>query len=117
MSDNLEISVGGTKYQIACNDEERETVFALSQRLNKMINQLALDSRIAEEKTLLVFVALQLLSQLETAQKTNEDKGRLGETNPNKAPKYSQEELEQKILEVIEFMTEKVEGVKLAENI
>lgn len=54
----VEIQIGKSNYNIACEEDEKEKILDLADRLNQRIHDLTKTLRIADEKTLLVMAAL-----------------------------------------------------------
>ena len=65
----VELSIGKSIYKINCEESEKEKIVRLSARVNQRVNELALDFKNCDEKTLLVIAALTIEEELETAEK------------------------------------------------
>lgn len=64
----VEIQIGKTHYTIACEENEKDKILTLSERLNQRIKELAKTLKIADEKTLLVMSALNLEEELKESE-------------------------------------------------
>lgn len=61
----IEIPVGKSRYKITCEETEKERLELLGKKLNQRVNDLALQMKYTDEKTLLVITALMLEEELE----------------------------------------------------
>ncbi len=61
----MKIAVGKSTYIINCDKKDEEKLLRLAEKLNNRVNDLALDLKNADEKTLLVIAALNLEEELE----------------------------------------------------
>lgn len=61
----IEISVGRSKYKIACPELEKERLIEIAARLNERVNKMSLSLRNVDEKTLLVIAALTIEEELQ----------------------------------------------------
>jgi cell division protein ZapA (FtsZ GTPase activity inhibitor) len=61
----IEIPIGKSRYKINCEETEKEKFLHLANRLNQRINELSLQTKLADEKTLLVLSALMIEDELE----------------------------------------------------
>ncbi len=64
----VEIQIGKTHYNIACEEEEKDKILELAERLNQRIKGLTKTLKIADEKTLLVMAALNLEEELKESE-------------------------------------------------
>jgi len=67
----VEIKIGKSKYKIECEFSEKERILKLSESLNKRFNEISSSIKNADEKTILVILALMLKAEL--AEKNNND--------------------------------------------
>ncbi|MBU6338625.1 MAG: cell division protein ZapA [Rickettsiales bacterium] len=60
----VEIKIGKSKYKIECEFSEKERILKLSENLNKRFNDISSSIKNADEKTILVILALMLKAEL-----------------------------------------------------
>ncbi len=61
----VEISIGKSKYRIACLEEEEDRLVEIAARLNERVNKMSISLRNVDEKTLLVIAALTIEEELQ----------------------------------------------------
>jgi cell division protein ZapA (FtsZ GTPase activity inhibitor) len=67
----INLAIGRTKYQIECAAGEEEKITKLAALLNERVNNLSLNLRGADEKTILMLCAIMTQEEIENLKKKN----------------------------------------------
>ncbi|MFT5704056.1 MAG: cell division protein ZapA (FtsZ GTPase activity inhibitor) [Rickettsiales bacterium] len=67
----LNLAIGQSKYTVNCEEEDKDKIINLAQKLNERVNNLLLATRSSDEKTVLMLCALALEEDLENSKKNN----------------------------------------------
>ena len=101
----VEITIGNSRHQISCNQDEKEKLLALAKKLNKRVNQLSFSLKDVDEKTLLVIAALMAEEELERKSINEEER----EEAPEEVAPITGQDLFEAISEVMDNMTDHIE--------
>lgn len=110
----ISLAIGKSKYQIDCAAGEEEKIQKLAAKLNERVNNLSLNLRGADEKTILMLCAITIIDETENLKKKI-DKNYKGEDEDEKAKLIDEEELYSSIAENMENIADYIE--KLANKI
>lgn len=107
----IEISIGKSKYKIQCPEEESEKLLRLAERLDERVNNLAINLKNVDEKTLLVIAALMAEDDSESANTSVAANNNLAQEKINDEDMYiAIAENIENVAEYIEKLAKKIEN-------
>ena len=68
---SLEIYIGKSKYTIDCEESQRARIISLASRLNEKVNNMSLNMRGVDEKTILMLAAITIEEELDNLKTSN----------------------------------------------
>lgn len=105
----IEIPIGKSLYKISCQKGEEEKLLQVAHKLNQRINNLSLQLKNADEKTLLVISSLMIQEELDRKKEKDE------ESDEEASDKLNDQDMFEAISETMENVTDYIN--KLAKKI